>query len=240
MNPSLVLLHGFGEDARLWDDFIPGRFPNQTLHIPNYADWSDCLTIAEYARKIADTLPQNQSFILIGHSMGGYIALELAKQFPQQVQGIIMLHSTPVADSADKKLQRDKTAAFIQENGSAKFIRSFVANLFAPHFVESHQELMHMLANRYSQLNQTGLIASTLAMKVREDLQDFVRSTDIPILFVLGEKDPLIPTEAIVELLAGKDQHKYVILSGVAHQGCYEAPEESYAVINQFINEIHA
>lgn len=240
MNPSLVLLHGFGEDARIWDDFIPGRFPNQTLHIPNYADWSDCMTIAEYARKIVDTLPRDQSFILIGHSMGGYIALELAKQFPQQVQGIIMLHSTPVADSADKKLQRDKTAAFIQEHGSEKFIRSFVANLFAPHFVESHQELMDMLANRYSQLNQTGLIASTLAMKVRDDLQDFVRSTDIPTLFVLGEKDPLIPTEAIVELLAGKDQHKYVILSGVAHQGCYEAPEETYAVINQFINEIHA
>lgn len=240
MNPSLVLLHGFGEDARMWDDFIPGRFSNQTMHIPNYADWSDCLTIAEYARKIADSLPQNQSFILIGHSMGGYIALELAKQFPQHVQGIIMLHSTPVADSADKKLQRDKTAAFIQENGSEKFIHSFVANLFAPHFVESHQDLMHMLANRYSQLNQTGLIASTLAMKVREDLQDLVRSTDIPILFVLGEKDPLIPAEAIVELLAGKDQHKYVILSGVAHQGCYEAPEETNAVINQFINEIHA
>jgi pimeloyl-ACP methyl ester carboxylesterase len=240
MNPSLVLLHGFGEDARMWDDFIPGRFPNQTLHIPNYADWSDCLTIAEYAQKIADSLPQNQTFILIGHSMGGYIALELAKQFPEQVQGIIMLHSTPVADSADKKLQRDKTAAFIQEHGSEKFIRSFVANLFAPHFVESHQELMDMLANRYSQLNQTGLIASTLAMKVREDLQDFVRSTDIPTLFVLGEKDPMIPTEAIVELLAGKDQHKYVILSSVAHQGCYEAPEETNAVINQFINEIHA
>ncbi|MHA8092544.1 alpha/beta fold hydrolase [Aquirufa regiilacus] len=240
MRPSLVLLHGFGEDARMWDDFIPGRFPNQTLHIPNYADWSDCLTIAEYARKIVDTLPQEQSFILIGHSMGGYIALELAKQFPQQVQGIIMLHSTPVADSADKKLQRDKMAAFIQEHGSEKFIRSFVANLFASHFVESHQELMDMLANRYSQLNQTGLIASTLAMKVREDLQDFVRSTDIPTLFVLGEKDPLITTEAIVELLAGKDQHKYVILSGVAHQGCYEAPEETYAAINQFINEIHA
>jgi pimeloyl-ACP methyl ester carboxylesterase len=240
MHPSLVLLHGFGEDARMWDDFIPGRFPNQTLHISNYADWSDCLTIAEYGRKIVDTLPQDETFILVGHSMGGYIALELAKQFPQRIQGVVMLHSTPVADSIEKKIQRDKTAGFIQEHGSEKFIHSFVANLFAPHFVESHQELMDMLANRYSQLNQTGLIASTLAMKVREDLKDFVHSTDIPILFVLGEKDPLIPTETIVELLAGKDQHKYVILSGVSHQGCYEAPEETYAVINQFINEIHA
>ncbi|MHA8080805.1 alpha/beta fold hydrolase [Aquirufa regiilacus] len=240
MNPSLVLLHGFGEDARIWDDFIPGRFSNQTMHIPNYADWSDCMTIAEYARKIVDTLPQEQSFILIGHSMGGYIALELAKQFPQQVQGIIMLHSTPVADSADKKLQRDKTAAFIQEHGSEKFIRSFVANLFAPEFVVAHRNLMEKLADRYVSISQAGLVAATLAMKVRADLGGFVQSANIPMLFVLGEKDPLIPTDSIVGILEGKAQHKYVILSAVAHQGCYEAPEETYAVINQFINEIHA
>jgi pimeloyl-ACP methyl ester carboxylesterase len=240
MIPTLVLLHGFGEDARMWDDFIPGRFPNQTLHIPTYAEWSDCLTIADYARKIQGTLPSDETFILIGHSMGGYIAMELAKQFPQRIKGVVMLHSTPVADSEEKKKQRDKTAGFIQEHGPETFIRSFVANLFTPHFVATHQTLIQKLADRYATLSQAGLIASTLAMKVRDDLQDFVRSSDIPTLFVLGEMDPLIPVEAIVELLAGKDQHKYVILSGVAHQGCYEAPEETYAVINQFINELNA
>jgi pimeloyl-ACP methyl ester carboxylesterase len=240
MRPSLVFLHGFGEDARMWDDFIPGRFFDATMHIPNYADWSDCLSISAYAQKIEQNLPYNETFVLIGHSMGGYIALEMAKQFPERIQGIVMLHSTPLADSTEKQAQRDKTATFIQENGSETFIRSFVANLFAPEFVVAHRHLMEELADRYVTISQAGLVAATLAMKVRADLVGFVQSTNIPMLFVLGEQDPLIPTDSIVEVLKGKAQHKYVILSAVAHQGCYEAPEETYLAINQFINEIHA
>lgn len=240
MRPSLVLLHGFGEDARMWDDFIPGRFSDSTLHIPNYADWSDCLSIAAYAQKIEAVLPSNESFVLIGHSMGGYIALEMANLFPERIQGVVMLHSTPLADSIEKQAQRDKTATFIQEHGSETFIRSFVANLFTPEFVVAHRHLMEKLANRYVSITQAGLVGSTLAMKVRADLVGFVQSTNIPMLFVLGEQDPLIPTDTIVGVLKGKAQHKYVILSAVAHQGCYEAPEETYTAINQFINEIHA
>lgn len=224
----------------MWDDFIPSRFSDATLHIPNYADWADCSSIAAYAQKIEDTLPQNGTFVLIGHSMGGYIALEMAKVFPERIQGVVMLHSTPMADSIEKQAQRDKTAAFIQEHGSETFIRSFVTNLFAPEFVVAHRHLMENLAHRYVSISQAGLVAATLAMKVRADLCGFVQSTHIPMLFVLGEKDPLIPTDSIVEVLKGKAQHKYVILSAVAHQGCYEAPEETYAAIDQFINEIHA
>lgn len=240
MRPSLVLLHGFGEDARMWDDFISGRFSDEVIHIPNYADWADCPTIPAYAQKIEKALPQNGTIVLMGHSMGGYIALEMAKLFPERIQGVVMLHSTPLADSTEKQAQRDKTAAFIQEHGSETFIRSFVTNLFAPEFVVAHRHLMEKLADCYVSISQAGLIAATLAIKVRADLVGFVQSTNIPMLFVLGEQDPLIPTDSIVEVLKGKAQHKYVILSAVAHQGCYEAPEETYAAINQFINEIHA
>ena len=239
MKPSLVFLHGFGEDARIWDDFVPGRFVDYDLQIPHYSDWSDCMTIADYAQKIDASLPKNQRFVLIGHSMGGYIALEFAKQFPSRIQGVVMLHSTFFPDSAEKQLQRDRTAFFIQEHGSTTFIRSFVSNLFAPQFVENNQVLMRQLADRYVTIHQDGLIASTIAMKVRNDMHMFVQSTEIPFLFVLGDLDPLIPVDSIVEGIAGKDQHKYVILSGVAHQGCYEAPEETFEAINQFITALH-
>jgi pimeloyl-ACP methyl ester carboxylesterase len=193
-----------------------------------------------YAKKIIDTLPLEENFILIGHSMGGYIALEAAKLFPSRIDGVIMLHSTMLADSPEKQTQRDKTVAFIQEKGSEIFIKSFVSNLFAPHFVGIYPDLMTKLANRYSDISQAGLIASTLAMKNRQNMERFIQSTDIPFLFILGSEDPLIPVKSVVDIIGEKDQQKYVILSGVAHQGCYEAPAETLAAINQFIVEIHA
>jgi pimeloyl-ACP methyl ester carboxylesterase len=239
MRPLLVFLHGFGEDARIWHDFLPERFAEFNSHIPNFAAWTDCSSIADYARKIIAQIPEKEQIVLIGHSMGGYIALEMAQQFPERIRGVIMLHSTILADSTEKKWQREKTARFILEHGSETFIKSFVSNLFAPTFVQSHQKLMDQLILRYQDLDANGLVAATLAMKDRQDFQQFIQFTSTPFLSVLGEIDPLIPPASILEIVAGKDQHKLVILSSVAHQGCYEAPEQTYEAISQFISEIH-
>jgi len=239
MRPLLVFLHGFGEDARIWQDFFPEKFADYEIHVPNFACWSNCHSIASYASKIVSEIPTNIPFICIGHSMGGYIALEIAQQFPQRTKAIVMLHSTPLPDSLEKKTQRLKTVDFLQEHGSEIFIRSFVANLFAPDFVKIKRDLIDQLIFRYQNIDVMGLVAATRAMKDRQDFQEFIRYTSIPFLFVLGEIDPLIPPSSIVGLLEGKDQHKFVILPGVAHQGCYEASEQTFLVINQFLNEIH-
>ncbi len=239
MKPHLVFLHGFGEDSRLWFDFMPEAFSEFSCHRPDFAAWSDCESIAAYARKIVSELPSQESFILIGHSMGGYIALEIANQFPQSTKGVIMLHSTVLSDAEEKKIQRSKTAVFIQEHGSELFIRSFIANLFSNSYQLSHREQLMELVDRYKTLEAHGLVAATLAMKDRTDFQDFLSYTGIPFLFILGDQDPLIPSTGILEILRGKDQHKYVILDEVAHQGCYEAPQETFQAIQKFINEIH-
>jgi len=239
MRPLLVFLHGFGEDARLWQDFFPEKFVDYEVHVPDFACWANCHSLASYASKIVSEIPSNIPFICIGHSMGGYIALEIAKQFPQRTKAIVMLHSTPLPDSPEKITQRLKTVDFIQEHGSEIFIRSFVGNLFASDFVKLNRALIEKLIVRYQNIDAQGLVAATRAMKDRQDFQELIRHTSIPHLFVLGEIDPLIPPASIVGLLAGKDQHKFVILPGVAHQGCYEAPEQTFMAIYQFINEIH-
>jgi len=232
-------LHGFGEDARIWQDFMPDAFSEYITHCPNFAEWTDCLSITSYAQKIAKNLPQNSQFIFIGHSMGGYVALEIAYQFPSITRGVVMLHSTCLADSSEKKIQRDKTAAFIAEHGTETFIRSFVGNLFTPSFIDERRETLNQLITRYQGLDAQGLVAATLAMKERHDFQAFLENSPIPFLFILGDLDPLIPVGSILEILEGKDQHKYVILKGVAHQGCYEAPEQTLQAILAFINEFH-
>ena len=239
MRPVLVFLHGFGEDARMWHDFSTEQFTDFHVYIPDFANWADCNSIAAYASKIVTSLPINIPFICIGHSMGGYIALEIAHQFPDRTKAVVMLHSTVLPDTPEKITQRLKTSDFIQEYGSETFIRSFVSNLFAPIFVHANRMLMDQLIERYKTLDSNGLVAATLAMKDRQDFQAFIQITPTPFLFILGEVDPLIPFVSIVDLLKGKDQHKFVILPGVAHQGCYEAPEQTYAAINQFITEIH-
>ena len=178
---QLVFLHGFGEDERVWSDFLPFYTWSFSTICPSYADWTDCATLADYARKIVAQLPSEADFILVGHSMGGYIALEIASQFPERVQKVVMLHSTFVADSNEKKVNRDRTVELLAKKGTSFFIGPFLPNLFAT----ASQELISALASRYRDLSAAGLIAATKAMRDRKDFTTFVQTTDIPFLFIL-------------------------------------------------------
>ena len=234
-NSLLVFLHGFGEDARMWDDFVPHFSWPHTYSCPNYADWTDCDSMAAYARKIVYELPKDSSLILIGHSMGGYIALAIAELFPARVARVVLLHSTPSADSEEKKNTRDKTKAFLQSHGVRSFLGPFVSNLFAPEFVKTNPNLMRELSSRYADLPAEALMAATEAMKKRSDSWDFLGKTGIPFLFILGDQDALIPHDSILRGLEGKGQHKCVILPSVGHQGTYESPNACFEAMAAFL-----
>jgi len=225
---QLVFLHGFGEDERVWADFLPNYTWPFPVICPAYATWDDCATLADYARKIVSSLPLDSHFILVGHSMGGYIALEMASQFPERIQKVVMLHSTFVADSEEKKINRDRTADLLAKKGTAFFIGPFLPNLFA----SVSQDLISTLASRYRELSAAGLIAATMAMRDRKDFTTFIQSTDIPVLFILGEQDALISPESITRFVTKSS----VILPNVGHQGTYEAPDAVAEAINQFVN----
>lgn len=229
---QLVFLHGFGEDARIWDDFIPHFSWAEKPIVPSFAHWNEAKSIADYAREINVSLPQDGKFTIVGHSMGGYIALEMARQFPDRIDKVILLHSTALPDTAEKQVNRDRTAEFIAKFGASVFIKSFVTNLFAAEFVLKNKSLMERLMTQYQDLSAEGLIAATRAMRDRADFTAFLRETAIPFLFIHGDADPLIPTESI---LAIKAHHKCVILPGVGHQGVYEAPQACYNAIQSFI-----
>jgi pimeloyl-ACP methyl ester carboxylesterase len=234
-NPLLVFLHGFGEDARMWDDFVPHFSWPYEYFCPNYANWADCGDMSSYVRKIIAELPSDVSLTIVGHSMGGYIALEMARLFPERISRVILLHSTPSEDSVEKKTARDKTKAFLESYGVRSFLGPFVSNLFAPDFVKSNPNLLRELTLRYTNLSVEALIAATVAMKHRPDFWDFLAKTTIPFLFILGDQDALIPHESILLGLEGKGQHKCVILPSVGHQGTYESPNACFQAMAAFM-----
>jgi pimeloyl-ACP methyl ester carboxylesterase len=160
--------------------------------------------------------------------MGGYIALEIASQFPEKVEKVVMLHSTFLADTEEKKINRDRTADLLTKKGTGFFIGPFLPNLFAnPSF-----EQITVLTERYKTLPAEGLVAATKAMRDRKDFTAFVQETSIPFLFVLGAEDALIAPESITRFI----NKSVVILPKVGHQGTYEAPESVAKAINQFVN----
>ncbi|MEY2792087.1 MAG: hypothetical protein RJA76_79 [Bacteroidota bacterium] len=236
MSP-ILFIHGFGEDRSIWDDFVYSFDWDQEIDIIDYSNWVDCGSIAAYAQKIKEIVKENH-YHLVGHSMGGYIALELAKQFPDFVSSVIMLNSTARADNEEKKANRLKTIEFLRVHGTKKFISSFLPNMFAKSKLEQHQALIVELTERFKLLSNEALANATEAMKNRNDFQEFLKETKIPFLFIAGEEDSFFSPESILEYLQFPgSKHSLVTLPQVGHHATYEAPIAVQYLIAEFISQ---
>ncbi|MHA8053232.1 alpha/beta fold hydrolase [Aquirufa sp. OSTEICH-129A] len=239
MKGIIVCLHGFGEDQRVWDDFMPSYSWPFDLITPAYAGWSDCQSMADYAQKIALGLPKNQSWFLIGHSMGGYIALALADLFPNQVKAVVMLNSTAMNDSMEKKINRNKTIDFLNRMGTKAFIGPFVPNLFSADFAKDNPLLIQSLIARYQDIPTSGLVSASEAMRDRQAGLDLLASTSIPFLFIHGDQDGLVPLVDVEQAVNLSSIHHLVRIPHAGHQAAYEAPDLVHLAIVSFINSIH-
>src|SRR5258708_28717038 len=122
--PPLVFLHGFCETHEIWREFIKpisAQFRIITPDLPGFGKSKklpDPFTIDQVGNAVGMWLIENQilTSIVIGHSMGGYVALSLAAQHPQLLQGLGLFHSNVFADTNEKKENRNKVIEFVRNH----------------------------------------------------------------------------------------------------------------------------
>lgn len=119
--PALVLLHGFLETLEMWEDFVPEfSRSHQVICIDLLGHGqTDCLGYLHTMEDMADAVfavlhhLKIEKAHVIGHSMGGYVALALAERQPQLFEGLCLMNSTFEADDDDKKLLRSRATIMI-------------------------------------------------------------------------------------------------------------------------------
>ncbi|RYY09453.1 MAG: alpha/beta fold hydrolase, partial [Cytophagaceae bacterium] len=139
--PTIVFLHGFAESREVWTEFtrpFPAHYrllaPNLLGHGTSLAPVSD-FSMEAQARYVIDHLGRRNAtepVLLVGHSMGGYVALALAQRYPERVAGLALINSSAYADTEEKRQAREKNSSFVARHGVNKFMESFVRPLFAP------------------------------------------------------------------------------------------------------------
>ena len=135
---AVVLLHGFLENKTMWKDLAPKLAEKNrviSIDLLGHGD-SDCLGYvhsmeenAEIVKAVLSNLKIRKT-IIIGHSMGGYVALALAELYPQFIKGLVLLNSTAKEDSEERKLNRDRAIKAVKQN-YINFVRMSIVNLFS-------------------------------------------------------------------------------------------------------------
>ena len=197
--PALVLLHGFAEDGRVWREQYD-RFPAHRLIIPDLPGSGRSPAQPDMSMEgLADTIHvlceelQAKPCILVGHSMGGYVALAVAERYAADIAGLGLFHSTAFADTEEKKATRRKGIAFMDENGAYEFLKISTPNLYSDDTKKDRPELVEAQLETVKDMRKEALVAYYEAMMQRPDRTGVLRATTVPVLFILGRSDTAVP-----------------------------------------------
>ncbi len=245
-NPVL-LIHGFGEDGTIWNEQIALLALTNQVIVPDLpgsgkSEISNDMSIEGMASTIYQLLQQvdsNNNWAVIGHSMGGYITLALAEKYPQVLVGIGVVHSTAYADTAEKKLVRQRGIEFIRTNGSAAFLKQSIPNLFAAHFRTANGALVNAFIEQYKNFSEAALIAYYEAMMARPDRTAVLKNFAKPILFIIGKHDNAVPYADSLEQTHLPELSHIHILQSSAHMGVLEEPEKTNNALASFLQGIY-
>ncbi len=237
----VVLIHGFPFTSRIWDSFaqkLSTDFHVLTPDLPGFGNSgfpSEKLSIGSVASILIEWLRENgiTRSIVIGHSLGGYVTLAMARQAPELFAAIGLFHSTASADSDEKKESRNKVIDFIDKNGVEKFTSNFISPLFA----DPQHHSINDIRNIAVQAKEDAVKAYTLAMRDRADSISLLSEIHKPVLFIAGEKDAGIPVDAVKKQAHLNPSSELHILPGVAHMGMVESENQTLEIVRRFIKK---
>jgi pimeloyl-ACP methyl ester carboxylesterase len=239
--PAIVLIHGFPVNLHVWDNFVETFNPNFKLiaiDLPGFGkssvyDSTHTMTFMAQAVKAVMVAENIAKAILIGHSMGGYVSLAFAKQFPENLTGIVLFHSQAAADAPEAKANRARTIEAV-EHDHKDFILKFIPSLFAQENVSRFDREIEDLKQLGYQASAEAIIAALRGMAEREDSRELLTTLNIPVFFVVGKEDSRASLPEIAHQMSLPKNCEGIILDGVGHTGYIEAPEKIFPAIESF------
>lgn len=229
----VVLLHGYLESMLVWDEFVDllkGKVRVVTLDLPGHGISTivgEVHTMEFLADCVANTMAALgiERYSVVGHSMGGYVALAMLDKYKEHIESITLLHSTTSADSQEKCDRRRREIELIKAGKKNTLARLVPHAGFAPENVKRLKDYIEDIAELILLTEDGGVMAILAGMIERKSRGEQLRDSGIPHLFIFGRYDYYIPVEVAEEMIAADPGAKVLWLEHSGHMGFYEEPE---------------
>ena len=233
----LVLLHGYPLDHHIWDEIVPLLENKFDLILPDLRGFGESTTVNtpytmdDFASDIAGLLDHLgiQKAAIVGHSMGGYVALAFARLFPDRITGLALAASQTLADPPDRKEGRYKSAAEVTEKGIGGVVEAMT-----PKFT-SNEKLQEFTRQVMERQEPAAYIGALKAMAERQDSTSLLASMDHPVIVIHGDADMLIPIERAREVKDAFAHAHFTAIKGAGHLPMMEAKEETAEALRKLI-----
>lgn len=238
----LVLLHGFLGAKEIWANTIAALYRSYriiAIDLPGHGN-TPCIgyahsmeMMAKCVKAVMDHLKLKR-YVIIGHSMGGYVALAFADLFPDHLKGLGLYHSTAYPDSEEKKENRLRAIDVVKANRKL-YTTQTIRSLFAAKNLKYLKEEIKFANSFASRMSKQGIVAALHGMRDRKGRDLILGLVEYPILMVIGEHDNVLPyTQLLEQAEAIKNKH-ILFLEHDGHFGFLESPRESNKTIRKFL-----
>jgi pimeloyl-ACP methyl ester carboxylesterase len=242
---TVVLLHGYLENLNVWDEVTGLVQPHVRVVAPDLPGHgiSEVRGPVHSMEFLADVVHGAlvelgiERCTLVGHSMGGYVALAFACRYPEMTDGLVLLSSTPNADSPAKREDREREIAIVGGGKKELLSRTAPARGFAPENRTKFRDAIEDLAELVMLTEDEGITALLRGMAQRADMNDMLHSLPVPQLFILGRHDEYITPEVAAAMIAAQPQAQVVWLENSGHNGLIEEPRAVGEAILEFIEK---
>jgi pimeloyl-ACP methyl ester carboxylesterase len=232
---NIVLIHGLYQNTATWQEFAVrcSAFshviaPNVLGHNPESPiPLGTKISIEQMADEIVE-LTEASSMgraVFVGHSMGGAIALQIAKRHPDNVQALCLFHATPFADTPQAQRDRDKAIEQVKDGKKSAVIQALWERMISAKTRTDMPYAAGHLREILDRVPESGMVAALGAMRDREDTTDVLKNAAFPVLFIIGKDDVNINVEAVLKASQLPKTSLVCLLADVAHAGMIEAPE---------------
>ncbi|MDT8413799.1 MAG: alpha/beta hydrolase [Flavobacteriaceae bacterium] len=233
---TLVLLHGFLEDHSIWEkvaDHLSETYQLLLIDLPAHGKTpitNEICSMQCMAKAVSDVLEKEKidKATLVGHSLGGYVALSCLQYFPKKFNGICLVNSTTDADSPERLQNRDRAIQAVKQNKNL-FIRSAIPGLFNQDCLEKHRNTLDALVSRACLMSSESIISVIKGMKIRPNSEQILADYKGRKLWVIGEKDNLLPLKN-VKKIAKKTNTPFLVLPDGHMSPVENSKELAYAI----------
>jgi pimeloyl-ACP methyl ester carboxylesterase len=208
---TVVLLHAFPLDERMWEPQV-ATLGNRDVVTPSFYDLGGS-SIDGWAERVLEEV--EGELVAVGASMGGYVALAMARREPERIGGLLLAGSRATPDPPDRRALRDEMIRVVQEEGIEGWNREFSPPGPPDRTTDE-------------------LVRGIEALRDRPDATDVVSSFQGPLVVVVGDQDDILPVDEARQIAESAPNGRLEVVEDAGHLVSVEAPKR----FNQILLEL--
>jgi pimeloyl-ACP methyl ester carboxylesterase len=230
LTEPVVLIPGFMADAR---SFMPQIVALGAARPVILLNTSMADTVEHIATEAAAHLPAR--FALVGHGLGGNIAIELLRKRPEAVSRIALISTDPLPEPPQQCAAEEALLVAVKTGHMADCITKMLP-VAALHDAPWRAEIIALVQDMAATLGPEQFQRQLRAMQRRPDQQKTLRKANVPTLILSGEKDTIVPRRR-AEFLAGMmPQGCLEVIADAGHLPQLEQPEAVTKALETFLS----